>query len=126
MQIQLPAAKMVAKHDLTMKRTHTFAIGITVLLGIVGCSTSSSKVAVRHLPDPAMAATVEDARSLYEKGRIDDAEQKLLQVLAVEPKNLKAYYYLTLVQECRAARQQEQTNPTPLGFYQTYSPQPFY
>ena len=110
----------------TMKSIVAIYIGIAVLIGVVGCSSSNPKLANHHPSDTRAAATIEDARVLYESGDMDSAEQELRGVLAFEPNNLKAKYYLTLVQECRTKRLEQQTKPTPRGYYQTFPPQPFY
>ena len=47
---------------------------------------------------------IEDAKGLFELGKIDVAEQKLLSVLAIEPNDRRAQYYLALVEE-RMARE---------------------
>ena len=102
-----------------MKTIRAFIIGITVLAGIAGCSAPSSKVASIQGPVSTTAATVEDARQLYEMGRLDDAQHKLQAVLAIEPDNQKAQYYLALVHHSQDLKQ-------PRGYYQTIPQQPIY
>src|SRR5687768_538000 len=83
-----------------------FIISVTVLVGIAGCSTPTPNSPISHQSDFATtAAVVEDARRLYEMGKIDAAEQKLQSVLAIEPNNRKARYYLSLVEERRTERE---------------------
>ena len=103
----------------TMKTIRAFIIGITVLAGIAGCSAPSSKVASIQGPVSTTAATVEDARQLYEMGRLDDAQHKLQAVLVIEPDNQKAQYYLALVHRSQDLKQ-------PRGYYQTIPQQPIY
>jgi len=105
-------------------------ISATVLVGIAGCSTPTPKSASSHQSDSPTAATVEDGRQLYEVGKIYAAERKLLDVLAVEPNNRKALYYLTLIKEAQEhqrryenlslAEEQSRRRPKPWGFYPTY------
>ena len=102
-----------------MKTIRAFIIGITVLAGIAGCSAPSSKVASIQGPVSTTAATVEDARQLYEMGRLDDAQHKLQAVLVIEPDNQKAQYYLALVHRSQDLKQ-------PRGYYQTIPQQPIY
>ena len=109
-----------------MKPIQAFILGITLSVGIVVCSTSSPKVASSHRPDSSTAATVEDARLLYETGKLDDARRKLQAALKIEPENKKAQYYLALVYQCRAKIQEQQDKPTPKGYYQTIPQQPIY
>ncbi|MGH7953012.1 MAG: hypothetical protein ACREFE_14005 [Limisphaerales bacterium] len=103
-----------------MKTIRAFIIGITVVIGIAGCSTSSSKVATTRQIDSNTATMVEDARLLYEMGQLDAAEKKLQVVLAAEPANAKAHYYLDLVHQAANRK------PQPLGYYQTIPQQPIY
>jgi Tfp pilus assembly protein PilF len=103
-----------------MKTIRAFIIGVTVFVCIAGCSTPSPKVVRSQRPAPTTAATVEDARLLYEMGRLDDAQHKLQAVLAVEPDNQKAQYYLALV------HRSQELKPQPRGYYQTIPQQPIY
>jgi Tfp pilus assembly protein PilF len=103
-----------------MKNIRAFIFGITVFVSIAGCSAPSPKVASSQRPVSTPAATVEDARYLYEAGRLDDAQHKLEAVLKVEPDNKKAQYYMDLI---AAARKQ---SPQPRGYYQTIPQQPIY
>ncbi len=103
-----------------MKTIRAFIIGITVFVGIAGCSTPSPKVASIQRPVSTSAATVEDARLLYEAGRLDDAQHKLEAVLKIEPDNKKAQYYMDLIASTR------QQPPQPRGYYQTIPQQPIY
>jgi len=100
-----------------MKTNRAFIIGITVFVGIAGCSMPSPKVVSSQRPVSTTAAAVEDARQLYEMGRIDDAKQKLQAVLAIEPDNKKAQYYMALIAS---------TPRQPTGYYQTIPQQPIY
>lgn len=101
-----------------MKTIRAFIIGIMVFVGIAGCSTPSSKVASGQRPVSTTAAAVEDARRLYEMGRLDDAQHKLQAILAIEPDNPKAQYYLALV------HRSQELKPQPRGYYQTIPQQP--
>jgi len=103
-----------------MKTIRAFIISITVFVGIAGCSTLSPKVASSQRPVSTTAATVEDARRLYEMGRLDDAWHKLQAILAIEPDNQKAQYYLALV------HRSQELKPQPRGYYQTIPQQPIY
>ena len=107
-----------------MKRFR-LVIAVTVLVGVVGCSTPTSKNAVSHQPDFAAAAMVEDAKRLFEAGEMDAAEQKLLGVLTIEPDNRKPHYYLTLIEEHRAVREAQRRRKF-WGYYPTYPPKPIY
>jgi tetratricopeptide (TPR) repeat protein len=53
---------------------------------------------------------VQDGRLLYEMGKLDDAEIKLNQALALNPDNPAAYYYLNLIEQARFARESAQHN----------------
>src|ERR1017187_7064300 len=81
-----------------MKTVRAFTFGAAILVGIVGCSTSSPKVASRHQLDATTAAAVEYAELVDEWGKMDAAEKELRTVLEVDLNNPKARYYLTLVQ----------------------------
>ena len=109
-------------------KSFLFIIAGTVLVGVLGCSTPTptSKNAIGHHSDFAAAAMFEDAKQLFEMGKIDAAEQKLLSVLAIEPNNRKANYYLGLVEEHRARREASQRRPKFWGYYPTYPPRPIY
>ena len=48
---------------------------------------------------------VQDAKVNYEMGKFDEAEKLLTSVLAREPENQMAHYYLNLVQTAKAGRQ---------------------
>ena len=109
-----------------MKTIRAFIISIMIFFGIAGCSTTSQKVASSQQPVSTTAETIEEARLLYESGKMDAAEKELNGVLAVEPKNPKANYYLAIVQQCRANLQEQQTKPNPFGYYPTYPPKPIY
>lgn len=56
-------------------------------------------------PDsPAHSATsklVQDARSLIEQGRLDDAQKLLIQAVNTDPEHRPAFYYLSLIKEMR-------------------------
>lgn len=112
--------------QITIMKTFRFIIVVTVLVGVLGCSTSTSKNAIGHHSDFAAAAMMEDAKRLFEVGEIDAAEQKLLSVLAIEPNNRRAHYYLTLVEERQAEREASQRRQKPWGYYPTYPPRPIY
>ncbi|HEY5909543.1 MAG TPA: M56 family metallopeptidase [Verrucomicrobiae bacterium] len=45
---------------------------------------------------------VQDGKLLYELGKIDEAEKKLMQALQLDPREQAAYYYLNLIKETRA------------------------
>jgi hypothetical protein len=107
-----------------MKTIRAFIIGITVFVGITGCSTPGPKVASNQRPVSTTAAMVEDARLLYEMGRLDDAQRKLQAVFEIEPDNQKAQYYLALVHRSQELSQNRQ--PQPRGYYQTIPQQPIY
>ena len=53
---------------------------------------------------------VQDGRLLYEMGKLDDAEIKLNQALALNPDNPAAFYYLNLIEQARFARESAQHN----------------
>ena len=129
-----------------MKTVRAFTFGAAILVGIVGCSTSSPKVASRQQLDAATAAAVEyaelvdewdkmdvadqelrtaaveDAKLLYERGKMDAAEKELRTVLEVDLNNPKARYYLTLVQRSR----EQQAQPPPRALHPTYPAKPIY
>jgi Tfp pilus assembly protein PilF len=108
-------------------KTFRFIIPITVVLGVLGCSTPTPKNAIAHHSDSAAAAAmIEDAKHLFEDGKIDAAEQKLLSVLAIEPNNRKPYYYLALIKESQFKREASQRSQKFWGYYPTYSPKPIY
>ena len=109
----------------TIMKTFRFIIAVTSLVGVVGCSTPTSKNAIGHHSDFAAAAMMEDAKRLFEVDEIDAAEQELLSVLAIEPNNRRAHYYLTLVEEHQAEREATQRRQKPWG-YPTYPPRPIY
>ena len=102
-----------------MKIIRAFIIVFTVIIGITGCSTPSPKVASRRSYS-STATMVDDARYLYEMGKLEAAEKKLQIVLQTEPHNAKAHYYLDLV------HQAQQAKPQPRGYYQTFPQQPIY
>ena len=107
-----------------MKNIRAFIMGITLLLGLAGCSTPHPKT-VTGVPSASTTATaLEDGRLLYEMGKLDDSEQKLQAVLEIEPDNTQAQYYLALVHRAQYERQYRQ--PTPKGYYQTIPQQPIY
>ncbi|HPU57632.1 MAG TPA: hypothetical protein PLH97_15340, partial [Verrucomicrobiota bacterium] len=54
-----------------------------------------------------VAITIQDARLLYELGRLDEAEAKLKEALAQEPGNTDAGYYYRLILEERRRRSVE-------------------
>lgn len=103
-----------------------FILSIAILISVGGCSTPSPKAVSRQQPDSAVTAALRDAQELYESGKLDAAENELQKVLAVEPENPKAHYYLTLVQQCQAKRQNQPTEPKPFGYYPTFPPKPIY
>lgn len=70
-----------------MKTVRAFTFGAAILVGIVGCSTSSPKVASRHQLDAATAAAVEYAELVDEWGKMDAADQEL-RTAAVEDAKL--------------------------------------
>ena len=51
------------------------------------------------------ATLVQDGRLFYEMGKLDEAEAKLNQAVALDPDNAAAYYYLNLIQQGRFARE---------------------
>jgi beta-lactamase regulating signal transducer with metallopeptidase domain len=55
---------------------------------------------------------VQDARLLYEMGKLDEAEAKLREALAEEPQNPAAHYYLSLVTEAQR-KSEPGRNPAP-------------
>ena len=109
-----------------MKNVRAFIIGVTVLVGIAGCSTPDPKSASGHQSEVTTAAKIEDARLFYEAGHIDAAEQILQSVLAIEPNNRKAHYYLSVVQETRVKNQKRQSSRKDWLYYPTYPPKPIY
>lgn len=110
----------------TIVKSFRFIIAVTVLVGVLGCSTPTSKNAIGHHSDFAAGAMIEDAKQLFEAGKIDAAEQKLLSALAIEPNNRKARYYLALVEERQAEREASQRRQKPWTYYPTYPPKPIY
>ena len=68
----------------------------------------------------------EEAKQLFEVGKINAAEQKLLSVLAIEPNNRKARYYLALVEQRQVEREAQQRRQRLWGFYPTYPLKPIY
>ena len=50
------------------------------------------------------ATLVQDGKVLYEMGKLDDAELKLKQAIALDPDNKAAFYYLNLIGEAAYAR----------------------
>ena len=112
-----------------MKTIRSFLSIIVLLAAIAGCSAPSPKIASSQRPvstASSTSATVEDARLLYEMGKLDDAQRKLEAALGIEPDNKKAQYYLYLVYQTRAKMQEAQDAPTPKGYYQTIPQQPVY
>ena len=111
-------------------KTFRFIIAVTVLVGVLGCSTPTptptSKNAIGHHSNFDVATMIEDAKRLFEAGEIDAAEQKLLSVLAIEPNNRKPHYYLALIKECRFKRKASQRRQKLWGYYPTYPPKPIY
>ena len=106
----------------TMKTYLSYILSSLIVTSVVGCSTSSSKVASTH---PASTATeLADGKLLYEMGKLDLAEQKLEAVLRAEPDNAKARYYLVLVHQNQQRRENGQERPW--GYYQTFPQQPIY
>jgi Tfp pilus assembly protein PilF len=105
-----------------MKTVRAFTFGAAILVGIVGCSTSSPKVASRHQLDATTAAAVEYAELVDEWGKMDAAEKELRTVLEVDLNNPKARYYLTLVQRSR----EQQAQPPPRALHPTYPAKPIY
>jgi Tfp pilus assembly protein PilF len=103
-----------------MQTIRAFIIGITVFVGIAGCSSASPKIATSQHQVSTTAATVEDARLLYEAGRLDDAQHKVEAVLKIEPDNKQAQYYMNLIATTRQQPRQ------PRGYYQTIPQQPIY
>ena len=70
-------------------------------------------------PSPPANRELSDARILYEMGRLDAAEKKLLGVLQAEPENPAAAYLLGLVREA-------QYRERPREYYPTIPPQRIY
>ena len=54
------------------------------------------------------ATMVQDGKLFYEMGKLDDAESKLNQAIALDPDNPAAYYYMNLVQQAKFAREDVQ------------------
>ena len=64
-----------------------------------------------------VATMVQNGKLLYEMGRLDEAEQVLLQAVAIDPANVAAPYYLDLLKEARYgndARYRERDTKTEL------------
>jgi hypothetical protein len=70
-------------------------------------------------PRPQPNRQLSDARTLYEMGKLDVAEKRLLGVLQAEPENPAAAYLLDLVREA-------QYRERPREYYPTIPPQPIY
>ncbi|HKQ37774.1 MAG TPA: hypothetical protein VJ063_06825 [Verrucomicrobiae bacterium] len=102
-----------------------FIVGVAVLVGIAGCSTPTPNSEISHQSDFAKAAMIEDAQQLYEMGKLDAAEQRLQSVLAIDPNNRKARYYLSLVKEARGRVERERSRKF-WGYYPTYPLKPIY
>lgn len=51
------------------------------------------------------ATSVQDAKLLYEMGKLDEADEKLAQALKLDPDNTGAYYYQNLVKQARYTRE---------------------
>jgi len=51
---------------------------------------------------------VQDGKLLYEMGKLDDAEVKLKQALAIDPDNGGAFYYMNLIQQAKFDRESKQ------------------
>ncbi len=51
---------------------------------------------------------VRDGQLLYEMGKLDDAEVKLKQALAIDPDNGGAFYYMNLIQQAKFDRESKQ------------------
>ncbi len=101
-----------------MKARLTSLIGTLLLLALTGCCSSKPKVSQDAR---AICAQVSDGRLLYEMGKLELAEQKLLAALAVQPDSAEARYYLDLVHQSLQSQRRQ-----PWGFYQTYPQQPIY
>jgi Tfp pilus assembly protein PilF len=103
-------------------------ISVTVLVGIAGCSTPTPNSTISHQSDVAdVATTIEDAKQLYEMGKMNAAEEKLQSVLAIEPNNRVARYYLALVKEAQGRKAAvERRSPKFWGYYPTDPPKPIY
>jgi Zn-dependent protease with chaperone function len=54
---------------------------------------------------PDTKALVQDGKLLFEMGKLDEAEKKLLEALRQNPRNQAAYYYMNLVKEARYKQQ---------------------
>ncbi len=54
---------------------------------------------LRKAPDAA--TLLADGKLLYQRGKMDEAEEKLKQVLAMDPNNQAAFYFLSLIKQVR-------------------------
>ncbi|MEW6161364.1 MAG: hypothetical protein AB1813_28380, partial [Verrucomicrobiota bacterium] len=69
-----------------------------------------SKAVTERLPDfreerIATSTLVQDARLLYESGKLDESEAKLRLAIQQDPENQAAFYYLNKIQEARYAQE---------------------
>jgi Tfp pilus assembly protein PilF len=107
-----------------MRASFVVIIGsLTLISGILGCSTPSSKLSSSR-QQPSSANPLRDAYLLYEMGKLDSAEQKLRAILDKEPDDAHAKYLLELVYAAEMQRKSGQARPW--GYYPTFPPQPIY
>lgn len=96
-------------------------LGIHMLIG--GCRSRPENQAVQQHPnEPDLLSA---AKAHLKEGKTDIAEQELLSVVRVEPRNNEAYYYLNLIHWSRyqeSLRKQEAENETNGLWYPTLPP----
>jgi type II secretory pathway component GspD/PulD (secretin)/tetratricopeptide (TPR) repeat protein len=72
-------------------------------------STATQEQVPQIIAQKTDAATlVQDGKLLYEMGKLQDAEAKLNQALALDPDNAAAYYYMNLIQQTKFSRENSQ------------------
>lgn len=106
-----------------MKTVLKIVFSSLLLAALVGCTTSIPKVNASHEP-VAWGTDLNDARLLYELGKLDAAERKLEGVLQKDLDNPMAIYLLVMVEKGRYRRESGQDQPW--GYFQTIPPQPIY
>ncbi len=110
----------VRRYSASMKTKCVAVASLTfLLLGIVGCSTSTPKPN-RSAQQTSGASPLRDAYLLYKMGEFDPAEQRLHVVLQKEPDNPAAQHLLGMVHEA------ERKPRLPWGYYPTIPQQPIY
>ncbi len=86
-----------------------------ILKGTAGTSRNASArsgatTGQTTAPSVSAAQLVQDGKLLYRLGKMDEAEVKLKEALAVDSENQAAWYYLSLIKQTRAKIKVEATN----------------